>query len=194
MDFVSNFLIKADKACDFVPILSIVSNGVDLILKIALSIFEKIVPQAKRHLNRVGYIRHLKDKHPVFCIILSIPVVNFFMAIALHFPQAIPDQEEPRENPAIQALQRRAYEHQQDMARKAEEAKALRAETKANLEARKQELELELQELINKRDQELSGVEKDSQKYKLLKKIHNPLISTQKTVIKSVAVQLERFC
>ena len=68
MDSVS-FLVKADRVCDYVPLLSSVSNLVDLFQKcVVLPLMDKETIESNH------YFKHLDQKSFLRCLVLVIPV------------------------------------------------------------------------------------------------------------------------
>lgn len=63
-----NFISKADKVSDYIPVLSTFSNLVDLLQKVVL----RSKPPAEIEKNR--YYRQIKDKSVLRCLVLLIPV------------------------------------------------------------------------------------------------------------------------
>lgn len=66
---MSKFLVKADKALDFVPILSTLTNTIDIFQKCA------VFPLCKKQcIEKNRYFTHLKNKKLFKCVLLLIPI------------------------------------------------------------------------------------------------------------------------
>jgi hypothetical protein len=68
---ITNFLINADRACDYIPVLSTVNNIVDLFQKCVITPFVEMNVIAN---NR--YFQHLTEKSVFRCILLLVPVIG----------------------------------------------------------------------------------------------------------------------
>ena len=66
---VSNFLIKADRVCDHIPVVGTVTNLIDLFQKCCFIPLKKAT-----HASR--YYTHIKDKSALRCVLLMIPVLG----------------------------------------------------------------------------------------------------------------------
>ena len=75
---LSNVLINIDRRMDYVPIISTVNNFVDLVQKIAISVFSQW--KERKELKNT-YFNHLQNKGYWECIALSIPGINLLTAI-----------------------------------------------------------------------------------------------------------------
>jgi hypothetical protein len=78
-----DFLVNADKFCDYVPLLSFLSNTVDLIGKGILGINRSIFGE-KETIKNNHYYTHLKHKSVGQCVVLAIPVIGTIYAVILN--------------------------------------------------------------------------------------------------------------
>lgn len=76
---ITRLLIATDRVTDFVPILSTVTNLVNLFIKTV------VLPLcSKETISKNHYFNYLNDKDSRFCIILAIPIYGTIGAIFLH--------------------------------------------------------------------------------------------------------------
>ena len=83
---ISKILIKADRACDYVPGLSAATNSVDLIIK-AINILSN-----KDEKTESQYIEYLKNKSFFKCAIAAIPFARPIQAIAKAISTSTPEK------------------------------------------------------------------------------------------------------
>lgn len=77
---VNDFLVKADNVCDYIPVVSTVSNLIDLFQKyIILSVVDE------QAIAENYYYTYLKEKNALYCFILLIPIIgNIIIKIFEH--------------------------------------------------------------------------------------------------------------
>jgi len=80
MERIGNFLTKTEQVCDYIPVVSTVTNGAELVTKLALSILEKISNSASNWLKSTSLIGRVSDKPKRECLTLMIPIVNIWKA------------------------------------------------------------------------------------------------------------------
>jgi hypothetical protein len=79
---ISQSLVKADKAMDYVPYVSIVNNVIVLIAKIALAVFSHHFPSMYETIQENALVRHIiQEKSVIQCIGLAIPFLNILVAL-----------------------------------------------------------------------------------------------------------------
>lgn len=76
--YQSSFLKRADQVCDYIPLVSTVSNLVNLFQKYV--VFPRLEQGQPLEGSRFVYHAHLKDKSFLKCILLSIPVLGTIFA------------------------------------------------------------------------------------------------------------------
>ncbi len=79
-----SLLVQADRACDYIPVLSTVTNLIDLFQKCCCS----CEPKPKDH-----YYKHIQDKSVLRCITLLIPVVGNLI-VALYDACSVPSDRQ----------------------------------------------------------------------------------------------------
>lgn len=72
---VSNFLIKVDQFCDYVPLLSILTNQIDLLQKLILDL--PINLEVKKN----HYFKYISEKNTFRCALLTIPLIGNIVVI-----------------------------------------------------------------------------------------------------------------
>lgn len=95
---VGHILSQADRICDYIPVISTLSNAVDLVAK---AIFSAI------HINCLegDYANHLRDKSALRCALLLIPVIGNVVTLLLSSAPKVFKLEE-LQNLKGEALQR----------------------------------------------------------------------------------------
>lgn len=79
----NDLLIQTDKLCDCMPVVSTLSNLINLFQKTAIFI-ASLSDEEHQILNNHYYV-HLKDKHPFRCITLLLPLFGNLTVIAYDF-------------------------------------------------------------------------------------------------------------
>lgn len=73
---IQKLLVQSDKICDYIPVLSTITNFVDLFQKyIVLPMLHRPSIETNR------YFAHLDKKSPFRCVLLMIPGLNIYMSI-----------------------------------------------------------------------------------------------------------------
>lgn len=78
MLYVDNFRINFDIFCDFVPIVSTVTNAIDLVQKKSLQ-----AEVSKKPFQKHTYSEYISNKNSKACWFLLIPIINIVVAVAL---------------------------------------------------------------------------------------------------------------
>lgn len=88
---VSSFLVKADKICDYCPVLSSCSNLVDLCYK--SFVFSSL---NKTQIQQDRYYQHLDQKSVFRCLILMVPILgNVLIALCDFISWIFTDSKQP---------------------------------------------------------------------------------------------------
>lgn len=101
---VSNKLIAIDLIMDYIPIISIVNNVVDIVAKIALGSLSIVFSKFYKSIEENHYVSHLNQKSIITCVFLTIPVINFFVALIHQNIATNSNNGQPISKPQIKSL------------------------------------------------------------------------------------------
>jgi hypothetical protein len=73
---IQNMLVGCDRVCDYIPVISTVTNLVDLFIKNLSCIHAKVEDCKKAGVEGNHYYQHLIDKTACRCVILLIPILG----------------------------------------------------------------------------------------------------------------------
>lgn len=73
---ISRLFKKADIGCDYIPVVSTVSNTVDILTKITLFVVCAFSKSGAQAINKNRYFKHLKQKPYAACFCLLFPIIN----------------------------------------------------------------------------------------------------------------------
>ena len=74
---INKIIVQASTVCDFVPVVSTVTNSVVLVAKAAFKLYEKCFDKSLK-LSQNAVVCHIRDKSIIDCIVLMIPFINVF--------------------------------------------------------------------------------------------------------------------
>ena len=85
IDKVNDYFVKADRVCDYIPIVSTVSNLADIFQKAILHLVDLLKSRAQSTSLDNKYFTHIKNKRCARCVLWTVPFIgNLTVAIFDH--------------------------------------------------------------------------------------------------------------
>ncbi len=81
MSFSISPLVKADKICDYVPVVSTLTNLTALFLKTVVIPLRTETSMGNRYFEHLRYFGHLKHKPVLQCVLFAIPVIGNIVGV-----------------------------------------------------------------------------------------------------------------
>ena len=80
MNLIGSFLTKTEQVCDYIPVVSTVTNGAELVAKVAVKVFKPLVDWIYPSLKGTRLIRQIDKKSTFDHVKLLVPIYNIWAA------------------------------------------------------------------------------------------------------------------
>ena len=192
MESVSNFLQKgviiADKVCDYIPFYSLRNNGICLIAKGILYGVESYSSSVYAKIKESHLVKHLEQKNIYQCVLLSIPLLNIFVAIVRDFPECIdaftrPSKSQEHFDKEMNDLQETVTKQHEDFRKQAESLeKQRRVDYEISKKKEEESFDLKIKEYQEKLAAEPADTKEGMRKREIILKYIQTLTEAQSTI------------